>query len=173
MGDATARAIPGTEGVVVDPAFSPDGQSIVFFAATGRDDGARTMLIPKGVIKRVRLDGGMPETLCEASFPFGISWNSDAIVFGQLSKGIMHVSPSGGSPTVLVGVKEDEGALGPQLLPGGRVVLFTHVNGVKDSGSVLGVNDLTRGGGRLWSKAKVVVQSARHQPTNSSRRRRH
>jgi hypothetical protein len=37
----------------------------------------------------------------------------------------MRVSPEGGTPDVLVRVRDGEMALGPQLLPGGRHVLFT------------------------------------------------
>ena len=43
----------------------------------------------------------------------------------QGSKGIMRVSANGGQPEVLVSVKDGELAHGPQVLPGGRMVLFT------------------------------------------------
>ncbi len=73
-----------------------------------------------------------------------MSWGPDGIVFGQGSKGIMRVSPDGGTPDSLVSVKDGEMALGPQVLPGGRHVLFTLATGTAPD---------------RWDKARVVVQS--------------
>ena len=56
----------------------------------------------------------------------------------------MRVSPDGGTPEVLVGVKEGEEVYGPDLLPGGQHVLFTLATGTARD---------------RWDKARIVVQS--------------
>jgi serine/threonine-protein kinase len=134
MSELDVHAIQGTEGyqLVTDPVFSPDGQSVAFYAAADR------------TLKRIAVTGGVAVTMCPAEPPYGVSWGPDGIVFGQGSKGIMRVSPNGGTPDVLVTVSEDEEAHGPQLLPGGHHVLFTLATGT---------------GLDRWDKARVVVQS--------------
>ena len=117
---------------VTDPVFSPDGRSVAFYAAADQ------------TIKTIAVTGGAAVTICPADNPFGMSWGPDGIVFGQGSKGIMRVSPNGGTPDVLVRVKDGEEAHGPQLLPGGQHVLFTLATGTA----------LDR-----WDKARIVVQS--------------
>ena len=52
--------------------------------------------------------------------------------------------PNGGTPEVLVSVKDGEVAQGPQLLPGGQHVLFTLATGTASD---------------RWDKARIVVQS--------------
>jgi eukaryotic-like serine/threonine-protein kinase len=127
----TAR-IEGTEGFarVTEPAFSPDGRSIAFYA-----DGA---------LKRIAATGGAAVTLATIDAPFGISWEPDAILVGQGGKGIMRVSPEGGTPQILVRVDAGDEAHGPQLLPDGRHVLFTLAHGTATD---------------RWNRARVVVQS--------------
>ena len=73
-----------------------------------------------------------------------MSWSPDGIVFGQGPDGIMRVSPDGGAPERIVSVNHDEVAHGPQLLPGGKQVLFTLASG---------------NAGDRWDKARIVVQS--------------
>jgi len=112
------------------PFFSPDGQWIGFYQG--------------GQVKRVSVSGGAPIVVCAAGNPFGFSWTEgDVIVFGQGPNGIMRVPAGGGTPEVLVKVDEGESAHGPQLLPGGRAILFT----------------LRPHGAGTWNEAKIVVQS--------------
>jgi serine/threonine-protein kinase len=135
MSQLEARAIQGTEGFqsVTDPVFSPDGQSIVFFALADR------------TLKKVAISGGAPVRLCPADNPFGISWGPAGIFFGQGSKGIMKVSATpGGTPEIVARVKDDEEAHGPQLLPDGNHLLFTIGTGTARD---------------RWDKARIVVQS--------------
>ncbi len=73
-----------------------------------------------------------------------MSWGPDGIVFGQGPKGIMRVSPSGGTPDLLVSLNAGEFAHGPQMLPDGQSVLFTLATG--------GMTD-------RWDNAHIVVQS--------------
>jgi Tol biopolymer transport system component len=127
------KAIQGTEGyeALAEPAFSPDGQSVAFFA------------LPDRALKRIPVTGGAAVTVCPMDNPSGISWGPDAIVFGQGPKGILSVSPNGGKPDVLVSLTEGEFARGPQVLPDGRHVLFSLATGSRTS----------------WDDAHIVVQS--------------
>ncbi len=90
MAEMEARPIPGADGDVANPFFSPDGQSIGFWSAT---DSA---------IKKIAISGGAAVTICKADVPFGASWDDDHIVFAESGKGIMRVSANGGEPEVLV-----------------------------------------------------------------------
>jgi len=129
MSTLDAQPINGIDGsyAVINPVFSPDSRSVAFFA--------------NGAIKKIAVTGGAAVTLCPADNPYGMSWSSDGILFGQGSKGIMRVSATGGKPEVIISVKNDEFAHGPQLLPDGQTVLFT----------LAAAPD--------WDKARIVVQS--------------
>jgi len=132
IGDFEARPIQGIDesNVPINPVFSPDGRSIAFYAG-----GEQT-------IKRIAVSGGAPVTLGTFTNPIGMSWGPDGILLCQ-PKGIMRLSPNGGTPEVLLAVKPDEVAHGPQMLPGGKAVLFTLAK--------------TRSEDR-WDAADVVVQ---------------
>ena len=134
MSDPVVRAIQGTEYEqgVTDPVFSPDGRSLLFYVLNDR------------TIKRMPVAGGVAKTMCQAEVLYGISWGPDGIFFGQGSRGIMRVSPDGGTPTVVARVKANEEAHGPQVLPGGQHMLFTVATG----------NSADR-----WDKARIVVQA--------------
>jgi serine/threonine-protein kinase len=134
MSELDVHPIQGTERdqPPTDPVFSPDGQSIAFYAPADQ------------TIKRIAVTGGVAVTICHADIPYGITWEEAAILIGQGRKGIMRVSPNGGTPEVLVRVKENEEAHGPQLLPDGQHILFTLASGI----------DFSR-----WDNAHVVVQS--------------
>ena len=111
--------IRGTEGPPAmagrGPFFSPDGQWIGFWQ--------------DGQIKKTSTTGGAPVALCAAENPWGASWTSDnAILYGQSvgsAPGIWRVSSEGGNPEQLVKLEAGQVAQGPQLLPGGRAILFT------------------------------------------------
>jgi serine/threonine-protein kinase len=114
---------------VSEPFFSPDGQWIAFFQA--------------GQLKKVAVAGGSPLILCRATAPLGASWTSNnTIVFGQYPAGIVRVSADGGTPEELVKVPPEQTAYGPQMLPGGRAVLYT----LKEGGRL-----------GLWNEAQVIV----------------
>ena len=120
MSELTPRVIAGTEttsGFTGGPFFSPDGRSVAFWS--GMDPETFTL-------KKVDVEGGVAVTVCRTPASFGGSWGTDGIVFGT-AKGVMRVSPNGGQPELLVGVKSGEGVLGPQVLPGGKAILFTLV----------------------------------------------
>jgi Tol biopolymer transport system component len=117
-----ATPIAGTEGSF-SPFFSPDGQWIGFWA--------------DGKIKKTALSGGAPVTICECGVferLLGAAWgHDDTIVFTQKWAGeLFRVPASGGAPQPVTKVSskgDDRGHLWPDLLPGGKAVLFTIFTG--------------------------------------------
>src|SRR5262249_2194537 len=111
-----ATPIPGTEGAE-SPFFSPDGQSVGFFA--------------EGKLKKVSLSGGAPMTLCSASLNRGASWGpDDTIIFTPTDSisGLFEVSADGGTPKPLTTPDRKKGETShrwPEILPGGKALLFT------------------------------------------------
>jgi serine/threonine-protein kinase len=97
-----------------DPFFSPDGQSVGFFADRK--------------LKTVSLHGGSPFTLCDAPLPRGGSWGDDGNIVAALNIfDMLSVVPAGGgTPRHLTrfGSREITHRW-PQVLPGGQAVLFT------------------------------------------------
>jgi hypothetical protein len=87
MGQMEANAIPGAEEPrgVTSPVFSPDGRSIAFF------DNAEL------VLKRIAVTGGAAVTICQVRNPWGMSWDSTGIIYGEGTGGILRVSPNGGN----------------------------------------------------------------------------
>jgi hypothetical protein len=128
------QAVPGTDayGAVLDIAFSPDGQSLVFWASMDR------------TLKKVGINGGAAVTICSLTVPTsGISWDAAGLLFAFEQGGIMRLSPNGGTPETVVTSGTDETVYGPQLLPDGTHILFTVAHG----------NAADR-----WDKADIVVQ---------------
>ena len=117
IGEVDATPIQGIpEGAVPSssPVFSPDGESVVFWANAD------------GTLKRVPVAGGQALTIAQgvSVAPFGMTWGADGIVFADTA-GVLRVSPSGGTPERLVQVDSNESAHAPQMLPGGEFVMFT------------------------------------------------
>ena len=79
-----ATPLPGTDGAV-SPFFSPDGQSVGFWA--------------DGSLKKIPLAGGGATTLCATPLIFGASWGTtDVVVFAHDNGGLWKVSARGGTP---------------------------------------------------------------------------
>ena len=110
-----ARAVAGSSGAR-QPFFSPDGKWVAFFA--------------QGQLQKAEVAGGAPIRLAEAPVPFGGTWSDDNTIIyaGSIDSGLMRIPANGGTPESLT--KPDGAAQGyahvfPQVLPGGRSVLFT------------------------------------------------
>lgn len=104
--------LAGTEGAYA-PFFSPDGQWVAFFAG--------------GKLKKVSMQGGPPIVLCAASLANGGSWGEDGNIIASLDiVGLSRISSAGGAPTQVAELRPGEVVhRWPQILPGGRTVLFT------------------------------------------------
>jgi Tol biopolymer transport system component/DNA-binding winged helix-turn-helix (wHTH) protein len=111
----TPQLLEGSDGAA-DPFFSPDGEWVGFFA--------------HGSLKKLRLTGGTPVTLCAARAGAGATWLQDStIVFGGGPSGALaRVSDQGGEPVVLAkpSARSRELAFGwPDALPDMSAVIFT------------------------------------------------
>ncbi len=122
-----ATAIPWTEGAMA-PFFSPDGEWIGYFA--------------QGSLKRVRVAGGLAETLCSGPFSergLGGNWSKDGSIFFEEKRGLFRFQEKksllglGDSERVcesLVTPDANGRAPGwPDVLPGGRGLLFSAYGG--------------------------------------------
>src|SRR5688572_26688898 len=109
--------IPGTEGGS-NPFFSPDSQWLGFSA--------------RGRLMKVLRNGGTPVTVSEVSG--AVTWQSapkwevdDTILFTPtVGAGIWRVAAGGGTPTAVTSLMGSESShRWPQLLPGGKALLFS------------------------------------------------
>jgi len=114
MDSLDAKPLPGTEGAGAI-FFSPDGRWLGFIA------GAK--------LKKISTSGGVPVTLADAGAnPMG-DWSPDGtIVFREPNGGLVGIPASGGATRSLIPI-DRSGGLGvpqfPDVLPGGRAILFT------------------------------------------------
>jgi eukaryotic-like serine/threonine-protein kinase len=131
LDEPDAKPIPGTDENPSSPFFSPDGEWVGFWSS---DDG----------LKKIRLTGGTPVTLSKAGNPMGVSWGVDDRIVYALSDGIWSVSGNGSVPEHLVKTMPGERIHAPQMLPGGRALLFTST---------------TASGPQGWDQGRIVVQS--------------
>jgi serine/threonine-protein kinase len=122
--------LPGTEGATA-PFFSPDGIWVGFVA---NDE-----------IRKVRLDGSTPTTIARGLSFFGgaASWSADdTVVYSLIGRGLFRVPAAGGDPERLTEPRPDTNEVShndPQVLPGGRRVLFTVM---REGGGVGAILDL-------------------------------
>ena len=124
-----ARLVAGSSGAE-QPFFSPDGKWVAFFA--------------QGQLQKTEVAGGTPIALAEVIFPFGGTWcPDDTIIFtASIGSGLLRIPASGGAPESLT--SPDGAAAGyhhgvPQVLPGGRTVLF-NVQGQTEGSAVLSLD---------------------------------
>jgi Tol biopolymer transport system component len=98
------------------PILSSDGRWIAFFSG--------------GLLRKISVDGGAAITLADALAPRGASWAPDgSVIFSPLyTGGLFRVAASGGSPaavTTLTDPNVERSHRWPQVLPGGKTVIFT------------------------------------------------
>jgi Tol biopolymer transport system component/predicted Ser/Thr protein kinase len=115
LDEPKAAELPGTEGAYA-PFFSPDGQWVAFFA--------------RSKLKKVSVEGGAAVNLCDASgggAPGG-SWGEDGNIVAALNAvgALSRIPSTGGMPTPVTELAPGEFThRWPQILPGGKAVLFT------------------------------------------------
>lgn len=114
--DATEpRVLPGTDGAF-RPFWSPDSQSIAFFA--------------EGHLKKVGLGGAAPQTLAPVGYrPSGGAWSSSGVIlFADRLSPLFAVPASGDGPVTTVTrldpERKETGHGSPQFLPDGRHFFF-------------------------------------------------
>ena len=119
MDSMVSKALAGTEGAQA-PFFSPDGQWIGFFA--------------QNKLKKMSVSGGVPQTLSDAEQAEGGSWGPDGTIYfaSGPSSPLWRISAAGGSRQQITTLDRSKGEVShrwPQLLPGGKAVLFTSWTG--------------------------------------------
>jgi serine/threonine protein kinase/Tol biopolymer transport system component len=111
--EMTAKHIAGTEESVQSPFFSHDGEWIGYYSVNDKQ------------LKKIPTKGGVPVTLCAASYILCAHWRADnTIVFGQYLGDIMRVSAKGGTPETLI-KSESEALVSPQILPDEKTILYS------------------------------------------------
>jgi Tol biopolymer transport system component/predicted Ser/Thr protein kinase len=94
--------------------FSPDGQWLAFFA--------------QGKLKKISVEGGSAVALCDAPLGRGASWGEDGTIIAALSNNgsLSRIPSAGGAPAPVTQLAQGEATeRWPQILPGGKAVLFT------------------------------------------------
>ncbi len=98
------------------------------FAAAWSNDSRSIAYFAEGKLKTISVDGGPPQTVCDARPESTPSWHGDTILFAQYSRapGIYRVDAGGGSAQLIVGPEKDnpDFAWWPQFLPDGTRFLF-------------------------------------------------
>ena len=117
----SSRTLGGTDGAEL-PFWSPDGQSVGFFA--------------EGKLRRVEISGGSVEALANVNRGQGGTWNQDnVILFASLGNPITRIAASGGDAVKLSGLVQQGSDFSPYFLPDGRHFLYY----VRASADVRGV----------------------------------
>jgi Tol biopolymer transport system component len=132
------RLLAATDGGQM-PFWSPDGRQVGFFQ--------------EGKLRRLDLEGGSSQTICDAPTPRGGSWSEDGrIVFAaSFRTGLSVVQSAGGTPQELTSLDESRGEKShrfPVFLPGGEQILFlaqTAEGGTHDDASAIEALDLATG----------------------------
>ncbi len=135
MDGQEVRPIPGTE-TASGPFFSPDGQWLGFVA--------------DGKLKKILAVGGTALTLAELTgIPGsgGLTWGSQGtIFFGANFQPLQQVADEGGYPQPAAHL--DHGEIGdedPQILPGGKDILYVTSVGSGTGGAKISVRTLATG----------------------------
>jgi Tol biopolymer transport system component len=106
-----------TQGAT-SPFFSPDGQWIGFSAS--------------GKLRKISVEGGTEIVLCDTGSSYtGDDWGEDGDIIASLrvSGGLSQISAAGGTPTPVTELQgEEKTHRWPQILPGGKTILFTAQN---------------------------------------------
>jgi Tol biopolymer transport system component/predicted Ser/Thr protein kinase len=117
LDEPNATELPITPGAT-SPFFSPDGQWIGFVAG--------------GKLRKISVEGGVEIALCDTAASYtGADWgeNGNIIASLRVSGGLSQVSSAGGTPAPVTELEGEERThRWPQVLPGGKAVLFTAEN---------------------------------------------
>ena len=140
------------------PFFSPDGTQIGFY--TGRGGSI--------LLERVSVQGGPTSTITKLPANLrGASWGADGtIIYGteDTASGLWRVRAAGGTPEMLTKPEPKNGVVNhwwPEILPGGKAVLFTMI-GRSEQDSKIAVLSLATGKQRVLVRGGV---SPHYSPT--------
>ncbi len=129
LDSSTARAVDGTDGATSWPFWSPDSRYIVFNA--------------NRVLWKVDTSTSVLERLCKLPdeappVPFVTgAWGNDVVVFSIGPGGLYRVPATGGEAqklTTISAERRENYHSWPQLLPGGRLLLFVRTEDARTTG---------------------------------------
>lgn len=147
LDQSKAVELPGINGAI-GPVFSPDGQWIGFSAG--------------GKYNKISVQGGAVVPLADMPFA-GASWSEDGSIITAGSKGLIRIPSGGGAPTKVTELAKGEFAAAfPQVLPGGKAMLF--VSYATLSADKASVEVVTLADGRRKTRVPGGT-SARYLPT--------
>ena len=113
LDELEANLIRGSDTAAMTPFFSPDSQWVGYWSENDQQ------------LKRIAVNGGTPIVLCNAISAWGgASWGGDNKIVFSCNGEIMRVSADGGTPEMLI-KPEGEYFWDPEILPGGKSVIFT------------------------------------------------
>src|SRR5262249_47952222 len=113
LDSVSTQALPETDGALYS-FWSPDSRFLGFFA--------------DGKLKKIDVNGGSPQTLCDAESPVATgAWSTANLILFRGAADLKQVSPAGGVPVALVVPDPTRGeafVAYPQFLPDGRRFLY-------------------------------------------------
>jgi serine/threonine-protein kinase len=113
LDQSKATTLPGTEGGIL-PFFSPDGEWVGFYA--------------HGKLNKISVDGGAVVPLADIANFAGASWGEDGGIVASvpLTRGLLRIPADGGAPETVAELGNGQAAfVRPQVLPGGKAILFS------------------------------------------------
>jgi eukaryotic-like serine/threonine-protein kinase len=112
-----AIVVPGSESAE-GPFFSPDSRFVGFAVAVS----GMNVDLPSE-IRRVSVEGGLPQTICSVTDFFGGTWASDGNIYyvDLAAAGLWRVRAEGGDPKLITAPQLDVSF--PSVLPDGKAVL--------------------------------------------------
>src|SRR5579864_2979146 len=144
--------LPGTQNALV-PFFSPDGLWVGFYVDSK--------------VNKISIDGGAVVPLADVGGNIaGASWSDDGtIVVSVVRKGLVRIAAGGGAPGLVAGLGEGEVTLAcPQVLPGGKAILFAAVKTLDVDKITIEVLTLADGHRKILARGG---QCPRYLPTSS------
>ena len=120
--DGSSRLVPDS-ATAEGPFFSPDGQWVGFATGTAR---TRT---EKGELRKVSVEGGLPQKIADIDDHYGASWGDDGFIYyvERVDRGLSKIDSSGGTRESVA----DATLMRPTVLPGAHAA-------VAESGDMLG-----------------------------------
>jgi hypothetical protein len=141
IGSLEAKLLNGTDDASF-PFWSADGHQLGFFS--------------QGKLKRIDLNNGTPQVLCDAPSPGGGTWSRDGVIlFGLDNKAIQRISAAGGETTTVMPLdqsRKEQAQFWPYFLPDGKHFLYQSWTG-RDDESAIYVYSIDGGERKLLLKA--------------------
>jgi len=133
-----ARSLPGSEGAIAGPFWSPDSRFLAF--------GVNGF---PGRLKKIDVSGGPLQILCEYTGGFRKgAWSPEGVIlFGAQGTGLLRVSEAGGTPSPVTRIdasRQEIQHAGPAFLSDGRHFLYHRASRVQENtGVYVGAIDAT------------------------------